>query len=198
MPDDAPVVSETATPTEQPQPVPVTSQAAPVRAEPPQPQRGSAIQDVGLLQQMLTEVRAEAAEHRTKARSEVEARVRAETVLAAERIERQIERIASKAGADPELLLPFLRGSGRLDKLDTADPETLKTALTALVETAVKEKPAFRLERPPASSGEPPTGGEQTRNFTRRQIGAMTAAERTANLDAIQEWQKRGSPGIDG
>ena len=193
----APVAAPVVTPEPQPTVTPAVTPAAPPAA-PPVQQQGTQIQDVSVLQQLLTEARAEAADRRTKQRAAEEAKQAAEKALAAERLERQLEKVAAKASVDADLLLPYLRGTGQLDKLDTADPDKLHAALVTLVEATVKERPALKLGVAPPSSGPPPTGGGEARNFTRRQIEQMTPAERLANLDAIQEWQKRGSPGIDG
>jgi hypothetical protein len=176
---------------------PAVQQPATPSQSPPAQQKGTAIQDVTVLQTLITEVRAEAAEHRTKARAAEQAAETAKRELAVERLEHQLERAASKAGANPDLLVPWLRGSGQLEKLDTTDPKTLPGEIDRLVEAALTALPTLRATPPIPTSGPAPQGGGAVRNFTRREIQAMTAAEMAANLEAIEDWQRRGSPGID-
>jgi hypothetical protein len=162
------------------------------------------VQDTGVLQQLLNDTRAEAADNRVKLRAEETARKAAEDALAAERLERRLEQAAARAGANPALMLPYLKGSGKLDptKLDTTDADKLTAALDGLVAEALASQPVLKgAPAPPPTSGPggtPPAGGQQVRNFSRREIQGMSPEQLAANLDAITDWQRRGSPGIDG
>lgn len=66
----------------------------------------------------------------------------------------ELRRIAREAGADPEVMVPFLVGSGTLPKWGEDD---YTTQAVDLVKSALERHPAFGVHKVPQSSGQAPT-----------------------------------------
>lgn len=84
-----------------------------------------------------------------------------ETELRKLQVENALERAARTHGADVDLLGPYLRGSGALDKVDPkAD---LAQALDVLVKDLVEQNPKFKAgaNGQPGGQAPPPRGGSE-------------------------------------
>lgn len=66
----------------------------------------------------------------------------------------ELRRIAREAGADPEVMVPFLVGSGTLPKWGEDD---YTTQAVEVVKSALERHPAFGVHKVPQSSGQAPT-----------------------------------------
>jgi hypothetical protein len=97
------------------------------------------------------------------------------------RVTTALERTARTHGADVDLLEPYLRGTGRLDQLDAADPK-FSDALDGLVAELVEKQPKFKAngnggQVPPRGGSEFPGGNPGPRLLTREDLHGMTDEE---------------------
>ena len=101
-----------------------------------------------------------------------------ERELASLRLTNALEQTARQHGADVDILAPYLRGSGRLDKLDPAAPE-FSGQLDALVADLVSKQPKFKAnghggQAPPRGGSEFPGGNQGPPLLTRDDLKTMT------------------------
>lgn len=105
------------------------------------------------------------------------------------RVTTALERSARSHGADVDLLEPYLRGTGRLDGLDAADPK-FPDALDGLVAELVEKQPKFKAntnggQAPPRGGSEFPGGNPGPRLLSREDLQGMSA-------DDINKARKEG------
>ena len=108
-------------------------------------------------------------------------------------------RVAPQAGADAALLVPHLRGTGQLDKLDSNDPAGLDAALLTMAQAALVQYPQLKTAgavAPPSAPGGPPAGQTLARTFTRAEVKAFTPEqfEDEALQAQVNDWLKAGAP----
>jgi predicted component of type VI protein secretion system len=101
-----------------------------------------------------------------------------------------LEQASRKHGADTELLVPYLRGSAALDKLDPASENFVKD-VSDLVKTLVEKNPKLKAAQvAPRSGGEFPGGKPPVQQLTRAQLQGMKpedieAARQAGQLDSV-------------
>lgn len=101
-----------------------------------------------------------------------------------------LEQASRKHGADTELIVPYLRGSAALDKLDPTS-ETFAKDVSDLVKNLVEKNPKLKAAQvAPRSGGEFPGGKPPVQQLTREQLKGMKAedieaARQAGQLDAI-------------
>lgn len=107
------------------------------------------------------------------------------------RIGAALEQASRKHGADTELLVPFLKGSAALDKLDPAS-DTFPAEVSALVKGLLEKNPKLKASGPvpTRNGGEFPGGKPPTQQLTREQLRGMKpeeieAARQAGQLDVI-------------
>lgn len=97
------------------------------------------------------------------------------------RVSSALATAARAHGADVDLLEPYLRGSGRLDKLDAADPK-LGATLDGMIAELVTKQPKFKAsdnggQAPPRGGSEFPGGQQPPRLLTREDLKSMSPEE---------------------
>jgi hypothetical protein len=102
-----------------------------------------------------------------------------------------LERAFRKHGADTDLLLPYLRGSAALEKLDPTS-ETFDAEVSAMVKNLLEKNPKLKASGPVPrqNGGEFPGGKPPTQQLTRDQLKGMApeaieAARQAGQLDLI-------------
>lgn len=107
------------------------------------------------------------------------------------RMSAALEQASRKHGADTDLLIPFLRGSAALDKLDPS-AETFPAEVSAMVKGLLEKNPKLKAAGlvPTRNGGEFPGGKPLTQQLTRAQLVGMKpeeieAARQAGQLDLI-------------
>lgn len=98
-----------------------------------------------------------------------------------------LNRLVKKANGNPDIVIPFLRGSGSLPDFGSDDYES---QVEQIIAGTLENQPGLRAQVAPQSSGQPstPTGGEA--RLTRADLRGMSAEEilearRAGKLDHI-------------
>lgn len=103
------------------------------------------------------------------------------------RVGAAVEQASRKHGADTELLIPFLRGTASLDKLDPTS-DTFAAEVSALVKGLLEKNPKLKAagQVPTRNGGEFPGGKPLTQQLTRAQLVGMKPEEIEAARQAGQ------------
>lgn len=98
-----------------------------------------------------------------------------------------LNRLVKKANGNPDVVIPYLRGSGNLPDFGTDDYES---QVEQVIADTLEKQPGLRAQVAPQSSGQPstPTGGEA--RLSRADLRSMSAEEilearRAGKLDHI-------------
>ena len=98
-----------------------------------------------------------------------------------------LNRLVKKANGNPDIVIPYLRGSGNLPDFGTDDYDS---QVEKIIADTIEKQPGLRAQVAPQSSGQPstPTGGEA--RLTRADLRSMSAQEilearRAGKLDHI-------------
>lgn len=98
-----------------------------------------------------------------------------------------LNRLVKKANGNPDIVIPYLRGSGNLPDFGTDDYDS---QVEKIIADTLEKQPGLRAQVAPQSSGQPstPTGGEA--RLTRADLRGMSAQEilearRAGKLDHI-------------
>lgn len=112
------------------------------------------------------------------------------------RVRDALRDVADEAGADAKMVLPYLKGLGKLDGLDPSS-DTLQADLLAMVREEVEKNPRLKADSPGAGGG--PTGGEfngggqgEARIFTREQLRNMDPDEFEKHSEEINRQAAAG------
>jgi hypothetical protein len=106
-----------------------------------------------------------------------------------------LEQASRKHGADTELLIPVLRGSAQLEKLDPSS-ENFTKDVSDLVKTMLERNPKLRASQVPSrSGGEFPGGTPPVQQLTRDQLKGMSPDQIMAARAAGQLDQMMGKTG---
>lgn len=99
----------------------------------------------------------------------------------------KLNTLVKKANGNPDVVIPFLRGSGNLPDFGTDDYDS---QVEQIIADVLENQPGLRAQVAPKSSGQPstPTGGEA--RLTRADLRSMSAQEilearRAGKLDHI-------------
>lgn len=98
-----------------------------------------------------------------------------------------LNRLVKKANGNPDIVIPYLRGSGNLPDFSSDDYDS---QVEQIIADTLEKQPGLRAQVAPQSSGQPstPTGGEA--RLTRADLRGMSAQEilearRAGKLDHI-------------
>ena len=85
-----------------------------------------------------------------------------------------LNRLVKKANGNPDIVIPYLRGSGNLPDFGTDDYDS---QVEQIIADTLENQPGLRAQVAPKSSGQPstPTGGEA--RLTRADLRSMSAEE---------------------
>jgi hypothetical protein len=98
-----------------------------------------------------------------------------------------LEQASRKHGADTELLVPYLRGSAALEKLDPTS-ETFTADVSAMVKTLLEKNPKLKAAQvAPRSGGEFPGGKPPVQQLTREQLQQMYKAGQVEEIQKARE-----------
>lgn len=100
----------------------------------------------------------------------------AETAARTLQVSTDLRDQADSAGLNPRLLIPLLKGEGKLSDLDPTS-EDYATQVEALITEAKDAYPELRTQVVPRSSGNAPTPTEGEKQITRDDLQKMSAAE---------------------
>lgn len=101
------------------------------------------------------------------------------------RTENAITKAATSAGADTDILIPFLKGKGLLDSLDTT-ADDYASQVEKLVADTVNANPKFRLSAQPTASGVDTTGAPSAdKHITRDDLAQLAANGQWARINEL-------------
>ena len=90
--------------------------------------------------------------------------------------EATLNSLIAKHGGTPELLTPYLKGIGALEALDPTS-EDYAAQVEAIVTETLTEKPVFRAQAAPKTSGQPEQKNPTPAPITREDLEGMTSEE---------------------